>query len=350
LKFCKRLKNMKNIFYRKLVSLCLIVSLMAILSPIQIAQAGSLTSMSDTMTRLKAAQLSDHTILYTTPTGMSSGTIVIDFNTAGFVDGSVDHSDIDLSYAANGTDNEQTLGAAAGNNIWGAVFAANELTLTYPTSNGTAITAGWKVQIEIGEVATGGASNEQMTNPAAGDDKVIAITSGADSGSLAVSIASEDQVSITATVTPTLSFNVTDSAVALGNLSATVVQTDTAAMTASTNATGGYSITVIGPTLTSAASDTIDKIGDPAVVSIPGDEQFGMKIAVAGGGGGAAVSPYEDAINYAYDADVTADECASVAAPSALNTFTITYMANIETNTEAGSYSANHTYICTGRF
>ena len=302
------------------------------------------------MTRLDASISSDHTILYTTPTGMTTGTIVIDFNTAGFVDGSVAFGDIDLSYAVNGTDNEQTLAAAAGDNIWGAVFADNELTLTYPTSNGTAIIAGWKVQIQIGTVASGGSN--QMTNPAAGDDLVITITSGADSGSLAVSIGTDDQVSITATVTPTLSFDVTDTAVALGTLSATLVQTDTAAMTAGTNATGGYSITVFGPTLTSG-TDTITKIGDPAAASNPGNEQFGMKIAVTGGGDGVAVSPYEDGTNYGYDADASADECAKSGAtpgPSETNTFTMTYMANIATDTEAGSYLATHTYICTGTF
>ena len=157
------------------------------------------------------------------------------------------------------------------------------------------------------------------------------------------------QAMVGAAADPTLSFNVTDAIVALGALSASGVQTDTATMTAATNATGGYSITVFGSTLTSG-SDTIEEIGADAEVSATGTEQFGMKISKSGNEG-VAVAPYNHDTNYAYFGVSSADECAnSASGPSETTTFTMEYMANITTTTEAGSYSAIHTYICTGTF
>lgn len=318
----------------------------------QIARAAGLTSVTDVMSRLKAATASNHTIKFTTAAGMSSGTIVVDFNTAGFTSGTVDYTDIDLSYGAGGTENEQTIAADAGAATWGATITGNNLTLAYPTSGATAITAGWIVIIEIGtNAATGVQGDQRYTNPAAGSKTISISGTGTftNSGSLAVAIATEDQVDISATVDPYLAFDVTDDTVTLGTLSTTLIKTDTAAMTAATNSTSGYSITVNGGTLDDGAGHTITAIGAAHAASSVGNEQFGFRIAAVGGAG-APVDPYDDVAQYAFDSAAVPDQVASDAGVSATTTYTITYMANISATTEPGAYTATHTYICTGNF
>jgi len=247
----------KNIL--KISAMIVILALVGLMTPIPPdAQAGSLSAISDTMSRLKkgATVKSDHTINYTSSTAMSSGTIVIDFNTGGFASGSVDYTDIDLSYGANGTENDQTLAESAGEDIWGAAFATNDLTLTFPSSSGTTITAGWKVIIEIGENADSG--DQQMSNPSTSGSKIITITAGSDSGKLAVGILDDDQVSVTATVDPTLTFALADITLSFGSFSTASLRyaddstgdtsepaTDnTTKITVSTNAGSGVNISI----------------------------------------------------------------------------------------------------------
>lgn len=313
------------------------------------AKAATITSVTDVLSRAKKNTLSNHTITFTTPTGVAAGeTIIITFPTDFTGEVAIDYTDVDL-YSVT----ERTLAAAADGATWGAVFSdsggtRNRLTLTSATGT---VAAGAVVVIEIGTNATeGGAGNKQITNATTAGSFTVPITSGsADSGSLALAIADQDQVTVTATVDPYLAFAVTDAAVALGTLSRTEIKTDTAEMTAATNSASGYSITVSGATLTNAALNTITIIGGTHAASNPGNEQFGMRIAAAAGNG-APVDPYDDVAQYAYDGVAAPDQVATSAGTSVTTTFTITYMANISDITEPGAYGATHTYVCTGNF
>ena len=115
-----------------------------------------------------------------------------------------------------------------------------------------------------------------------------------------------------------------------------------------TNANSGYTVTVQGATLTDSSSNTITEIGGGAVGSSEGSEQFGLKIS-ASGGNGAVSAPYDTA-NYAYAATSTTDVTASCTGTTANTTYSITYIANIASNTEAGSYSTELTYVATANF
>jgi len=75
-------------------------------------------------------------------------------------------------------------------------------------------------------------------------------TTDVDSANIAVDIISNDQVSVTATVNPMLSFAITQPTVNLGTLATNSTGSGTATMTASTNARSGYLIKVSGNTLT----------------------------------------------------------------------------------------------------
>ncbi|MCL5795007.1 MAG: hypothetical protein M1338_01485 [Patescibacteria group bacterium] len=325
------------------ISLVLIFSFLFL--PYEKIFAASLTSVSDTATRLKKNTLSNHTITFVTPTGVGAGeTITVTFPSDFIGEAGIDYTDVD----ANRHGVDLTLAATPSGTTWGAAFSdsgstRNKLTITSDTGT---IVGGHTIIIKIGTNATGG--DKQMTNATTAGSYTVALTSGAsDSGSYALAISDEDQVVITASVDPYLSFNVTDGTVALGTLSPLSVKTDTAAMTAATNSTSGYSITVNGPTLTSGAN-TITAIGAVAAASNPGTEQFGFKVGAAGGSG-SAVSPYDTA-NYAFDTASLPDEVAHSAGVSDTTTYTLTYIANIANTTEPGSYTATHTYICTGNF
>jgi len=123
-------------------------------------------------------------------------------------------------------------------------------------------------------------------------------------------------------------------------------------LAASTNSSGGYSITARGGTLTSGVN-TISAIGGTAsdVSAGGGSEQFGIRLT-ASGGSGAAVAPYNGAVNmYAYAITAsTEDEVASSSGASTETTFSVYYAANISALTDAGTYETTLTYICTGNF
>ena len=102
----------------------------------QLTHAAALTDLSDTMSRLKVSEGSDHTIKFTTPTGAgdTTDTITVTIPT-GFAIGSVDYTDIDLSHGVTtGYETEETLAASASATEWGASFSGQVLTLTHPTN------------------------------------------------------------------------------------------------------------------------------------------------------------------------------------------------------------------------
>ncbi|MCK5591517.1 MAG: hypothetical protein KAI72_06145, partial [Candidatus Pacebacteria bacterium] len=136
---------------------------------------------------------------------------------------------------------------------------------------------------------------------------------------------------------------------ATGDGSLSTVDVEAHTLTASTTVNDGYTITVRGATMT-AGSNTITTIGDTAATSTPGSEQFGMRI-VASGGSGTAVAPYNDATDFAYNATaVTTDVIASCNTSSTDTVYSMRYMGNIATLTEAGDYSTTLTYIITANF
>lgn len=299
----------------------MIFGLFLITSPT--AQAAGLTAVSDTLTRLKKSTAANHTIVFTTAAGIAVGnTVELTFAT-GFNIASVVTADVTIEGAV----------------VTSAVPVGQVLTIT--AAAGNVVAPAGTADIVIG--------NSHITNPGTAGSYTISIAgSFGNSGSLAVAIADEDQVSISGTADPYLAFNVTDATVAFGTFSITAVKTDDAIMTAATNSTAGYSLTVNGGTLDDGAGHTITAIGGVAAASIPGSEQFGFKVGAAGGSG-AAVAPYATA-NYAFDIDNVPDEVADSAGVSDTTTFTMTYIANISTLTEPGTYNATHTYICSGNF
>ncbi len=157
-----------------------------------------------------------------------------------------------------------------------------------------------------------------------------------------------------------MTFSISDNSIGFGTLSsaddffangagtgsATEVEAHT--ITASTNATSGYIITINGATLASGGN-TITAIGGTNTTSSAGSEQFGLRMT-ATGGNGAVSAPYA-AAGFALDTANFPDQVASDAdGDDVTTTYSVRYLGNISSTTEAGSYSATLTYVITASF
>lgn len=337
--------------------------------PFGSVRAANLTSISDTLTTLTQNTVANHTLLFVTPTGVESSTDTITIDFTDFTIGSVDFTDIDFAVdgdaACDGAWTDKTLAASAAAGTWGAAIASSVLTLTPPTDAGAGeITAGRCVQVEIGTNATAGvAGNAQFTSPNDTNTHVVEIAGNfGDEGKFAADFVADDSVSVTATVDSSITFAISDVAVGFGILStsqecwalgtppASCDTTQTAAhnLQVSTNATSGYSVTYNGATLTSG-SDTIDVAdinGDAD--GTPGSEQFA--IGAAASGDASIATDYQQASsNFRFIASTTTT-LASETGPTATETISMYYLANIAGVTEAGSYSTSVTYLATATF
>ena len=172
--------------------LALIFILLWLIVPTSV-HALDLVMTSDTLSSQKLSSPANHFITFRTPSGVSSGTITLDFSHAISSTASVDHTDIDLSYGATtGEETQAILGSSAGlGGVWGVVVDSkqNKILFTYPKAGGTAIAPNDRVQIRIGNntlfQATG---DSQLINAATGKGALVLVTAGADVGSIPVSL------------------------------------------------------------------------------------------------------------------------------------------------------------------
>ncbi|TAK04258.1 hypothetical protein EPO34_03900 [Patescibacteria group bacterium] len=287
--------NKFHSFIAKVTMLSLVVALVAIVSP---AQAATITSAKDTMSRVQISTLSNHEILFTTPTGVASGaTIIVTFNTDFSVAAALDFTDLDLSSDStpdadcSADETEATLAAAPSGATVGAVRTSGTV-ITF-TNGTTVIAAGSEVCIQIGTNATNQTTGVRQVTNATTDSSASAKTvalSGTfgDSGTIALGIVDDDTVAISATVTSALTFDLdtvttdtcstTETAAAYAVALGTITTTDTRVsggtdsvesicVDLNTNASGGAVITVVsangssGLVSTSVPGDTIPSAG-----------------------------------------------------------------------------------------
>ena len=355
----------KKILFKKVIKITLASLILLMVSPIMPVHAAALTSITDTMTRLKASTVSNHTIKFVQLTGVAAGQkLKVTFPT-GFVMGTVDYTDVDL--AEGSTNNctsavftDKVLAATPLAATWGAAVAGQVLTFTSGTDT---ITANKCVLIEVGLNATAGVGgDQQVTNPVAGNNLVMNLattTAGdvnIDTGFLAVSIIANDQVTVSATVDPTFTFAISASTCALGTLTLVTVQTCSVTLTTTTNADGGYTTTVVGVV---AGADLIhsngsDDIDDATGVQVnASSEEFGIGTSDSG----VDIVTESDCVgadnSAAADAQAitnTAQSVASNTVPVSAEATTACFAASAAAITTAGAYSATTTFISTGTF
>ncbi|KKQ19344.1 MAG: hypothetical protein US33_C0031G0001, partial [Parcubacteria group bacterium GW2011_GWC1_36_9] len=350
----------KKLFLSRFVSGITIAALLLVLVGPQLAYAAQVTSFSVLLTREKASTLSNQTITFTIPTAINaSETMILTYDNSTSIAAALDFEDIDL--ADDGVD--LVLAAAPSGTTWGVVRTSATV-ITF-TNGSAAVASGSIVTIEIGTNATSVAAGvEQITNGTAGSSTLaLSGTMGTVdiTGTAAMSIIADDQVVITATVAPTITFTISDTTVGFGTLSTSAARfangattgsaTDVVAhtLTAATNATGGYIVSYNGATLTSGGDTiTVASLTDDAD-GVQGSESFGLSIATDGDATITSGYVYAGTPDWKWIASATTT-IITEAGPTATETFDMHYLANIASTTEAGDYSTTATYIATGTF
>lgn len=117
-----------------------------------------------------------------------------------------------------------------------------------------------------------------------------------------------------------------------------------------TNASGGYTVYMQGDPPKKGAN-TITAIGGVAITPTVGTKAFGIR-AVATGGSGASVAPYDDAVKFAYDATSTTSTTIgnAVTGDGVTTTYAVHAVATIDSLLDSGDYTTNITYLVTGNF
>jgi hypothetical protein len=250
------------------------------------AEAAAVTSYSDTLSDSAPSIDANHTISFSTPTGVANGaTIVITFDAA-FTPTSVDHTDIDVAT----TSGEFSLAAnCGGSEDASASFSGDVLTITMCPGDGGLIAASGTTTIEIGTHATNQTTgDQQINNPGSTGSYPIGLTAGAsDSGETRVAIVNSVLVSasvdtlFTFTVAGTTSGTQVNTAdTTTGSTTATeipfgVLESGTAStaaqeLTVVTNAKNGFVVTVAtDQQLLSSNGADIDAFSNGAFTSSP---------------------------------------------------------------------------------
>ncbi len=338
-------------------------------SKVERAFSAALTTLSDTQSSLTVGTLSDHTIQFVTPTGISAGQSISITLPAGYATGTFAILNFDLATSTSATcsgfaDAQLQSGAASGL-TWGVTVATSTL---YITSGTAVVPANRCIQIQVGANATfGGNGTSTFINPAAPGAYAIAFGgSFGDSGYVTEYIVPDDTVLLSGTVNQSLTFTVSTSTIYFGilgagaakfasstNTAGDTIETIAHTLAVGTNAASGFTLSVRGQTLTSLQNfaNTIDYIGGTAASSTPGIEQFGLRTTEAGGTGVTVSSPFSSASSYGYNATASSSATVAVGTGSTpTSTFSVRYVTNINSITEAGTYTANLVYVATANF
>lgn len=335
---------------------------------VELAFAAALTTLSNTQSSLKINTLSDHTIQFVTPTGVAAGESISYSFQAGYNMGFTSITNVDFATSTTGSCSgfaDGTLAATPSAGTWGYSTSSQTITITSGTG---AIPANRCIQLEVGSNATfGGAGVSQITNP--GTPGTYTITIGGtmvDSGSVNVSIITDDTVAMTGTVQQSISFTISTSTIYFGtlgsggakfasstNTSGDSTETIAHTLAVGTNAPSGFSLTARGQTLTSQqnAANTISAVGATAASSTIGTEQFAIRLTESGGSGITLDPTFSAASSYGYDGTATTSTILATGSGSTpTSTYSLRYLANIAAVTEAGTYAANLVYVATANF
>lgn len=377
----------KNKFLRFLSPLMSFVLVLATagLFNVSIVRAASLTLLSDTLTDETTGAPTNNDILFTTSSTIpTNGTITLSFS-AGSVTSGITTSDVFLS--VGGGANVAQVGSAT-SSLWGfARTSATLITITAPTSGSTSASA---IEIKL--------LNNKFTNGAAGTTLLTITTTNAafatlDTGVIAIPILSPtttgDQVAVTATVNPTISFSLDSNSVDFGPLTPGTGKwatspsgsggsgSDVAAtnMTISTNAAHGYTLTYTAAAPLTSGSNTIPATTLCNTLTTTGGtstSQFAMSEVVTGSG--TPVTSYNhanaSATTLSGSSGTSGATCTGtggtrpnwnfvsgtttpiVTATSAVagDTVAMHYMANVSGTQAPGTYNLTITYLLTGNF
>jgi hypothetical protein len=343
-------------------------------------RAAAVTSFSDTLSTIKESVVANHTLTFTIQDGWdATETLTVDFADTFITTGFANTEPEDFDITDDGA--EQTLVASGGctaGTLEIEVTTVNTSTDTFTftrCSGDATIASGSVVAIEIGTHATTGSTgNDQITNQTATenntDSKVTLGGTFNGTGTVALEIVADNDVTVNATVDPSITCSFSGLTTTFSSLTTGAVSTasSTTAITLSTNAGSGINVTVrddgngTNPGLYKSSGTTYligsaDSSYNNIVTLAAGTDGYGVKAAASGGSGATlTVDGRFDASGGANEVgglEVGAANAVSIASATgaiASRVLTITYMAAVSGLAPAGSYTDNVTYVCTGIF
>ena len=373
---------------KKFISSVTLVALVLMTSGIfnpYIATAATITKATAVFGRLKQNVTADSVVLtFASPTGIQTGgadTISLTFS-SDFIVAAAAAANFDIGLGNSGTCStasytDEVVALTPSATDWGVGVAGNVITLSPDTD--VTLTAGFCIRVEMGTAATTGGtgSASTITNGPLDDDDTITIGGAfADSGIITVQIIDDDQVSVSATVNQTMSFdldvglttgeNGTPYQVPLGTLtSASVFSSNgttikTIYADGGTNASGGMNVSVRnanGANGLVSTSVPADKIPSATGTMVAGTANYGLCAASAALTGFTRSAGYTTtcAINSGTNAIVgltsTGADVLTSSAPVATGHAEIVVNAAISTATPAHSdYTDTLTFIATASF
>lgn len=326
------MKHLRSSIVTGFVVAALAVSTVLSIAP---ASASALASAKDTMTRVAISTTSDHTVTFALPTGINfdatgnTDMLRIDFPASFSQSGTWATGDFTLNDGTSRTINAVAQGAgiidctvADGvNNVCVAVDTTGHIFSIKPSATYTASATAATVTFTI----DGTSADGTLTNPSSAGSASVALAecdetascttsfASTHSASVGVGIADNDQVNVTATVDPSLTFDLdtaTDGATENGPSYAVVLGTITTSsakvsgttdsvnlitLEADTNAPSGVVVTVRnvnGANGLVSTSVSADDIGSTDGAIVAATENYGLCVATSGLSGFVRASPY----------------------------------------------------------
>lgn len=259
------------------------------LPSLRFADAANLTNVSDTLTDSAPNVVSNHTIVFTLPSGGSGvgvgESITITFPSSTFDLSNIDEGDVDLATTTGDFDLVPD-GTETGFQF-GVATTSNTIQFTSDTAT---IAAGATITVEVGDNATfGGTGNGQIVNPASSTYEISISTTAGDTGTTRVVIL--DNVLVSASVDTTFTFSIagvgagdgsetvrgatitgttTATGIPFGLLASGTATTTAQDLTVETNASQGYVVTAqVDGTLISSTGADIDGFDDGTYSDVP---------------------------------------------------------------------------------
>ncbi|MFC1687058.1 hypothetical protein ACFL0L_00575 [Patescibacteria group bacterium] len=350
------MKHIKPVAKKGLFYAIIAFFALSMVMPLQYAHAGTLTTPRDYLNRVKENLTSgvQHEIFFTTETAVSGGA---GNNEVKLVFPDADDGDwcatagtgtaTGITDPTGGSETATVLPGTLAVSCTQGAGASNYDTITVTGVND--LSSATKYGVRITDTGTG-----SLGTPAATTTGVITVstTEGAgdiDSANTAVDIITDDQIAVSATVPPSITFTISSNTVALGTLSSAAVSTGSHTIQTVTNAVSGYTTLVYDDGNLRKGADDINDVADLAVTA--GSEEYGISTTdtsqdiITDGGGGCSGSTYDA------DPITTTQQSAAGATSGPVDeTITICYMASIASTTVAGAYAHTVTFVTVGLF
>jgi len=348
------MKTIKLFIARGVIALIMAVFMLAMIMPVPMAKAGTLTTPRDYMNRVKENLTSgvQHEIFFTTEGAVSGGAgnneVILLFPDADDGDWCATAGTGTATGITDPTGGSETASVLPGTLAVSCTQGSGGSSYDTITVTGVDdLTVTTKYGVRITDTGTGSLGTPANTSTGLITVKTNNGAADIDSANTSVDIITDDQIAVSAVVPPSITFTISSNTVDLGTLSTGSVSTGSHTIQTVTNASSGYTTLVYDDDNLRKGSDTIDDVGDGAVTA--GSEEYG----IATSDSGQTISQDSDCSNSPYTASALTTTQQSIAGATSGpvdETITICYAASISATTIAGSYAHTVTFITSGLF